>query len=82
MHRLPGIGPAVLLAAAFVPAPARAETPADFLAAFEQSARTGDAAFNGFSARRGRQFFQTAICTQPKVISANAPSRCLDRRES
>jgi len=38
--------------------PAAAETPADFLRAFEQEARKADPAFRGFSAGRGRQFFQ------------------------
>jgi mono/diheme cytochrome c family protein len=38
--------------------PAAAETPADFLRAFEQEARQADPAFQGFSAERGRQFFR------------------------
>ncbi len=38
--------------------PAMAETPTDFLRAFEQEARKADPAFQGFSAERGRQFFR------------------------
>lgn len=36
---------------------ARAETPADFLARFEQAAKQADPRFGGFSAARGEQFF-------------------------
>jgi mono/diheme cytochrome c family protein len=38
--------------------PAFAETPADFLGAFEREARAADPSFKAFSAERGRQFFQ------------------------
>jgi hypothetical protein len=38
--------------------PAAAETPTDFLRRFEQEARKADPAFAGFSAERGRLFFQ------------------------
>ena len=37
--------------------PAAAETPADFLDIFAAQARQADAAFQGFSAERGGQFF-------------------------
>ena len=49
----------ILVAAAFGlgVAPARAERPADFEAAFAAEARSGDPAFAGFSAARGQQFF-------------------------
>jgi mono/diheme cytochrome c family protein len=49
----------LLVAAAFAlgVAPARAETPADFAAAFAAEARRVDPAFAGFSAARGQQFF-------------------------
>jgi mono/diheme cytochrome c family protein len=48
-----------LVAAAFSlgVAPARAETPADFEAAFAAEARRADPAFAGFSATRGEQFY-------------------------
>jgi hypothetical protein len=38
--------------------PAAAETPADFLDTFAAQVRQVDPAFQGFSAERGRQFFQ------------------------
>ena len=49
----------LLVAAAFAlgVAPAHAETPADFEAAFAAEARSADPAFAGFSAARGEQFF-------------------------
>ena len=49
----------MLVAAAFVFGvhAARAETPADFEAAFAAEARRADPAFAGFSAGRGPQFF-------------------------
>jgi len=46
-----------MLSALALAAPARAESPADFLAAFEKAARQADPGFKGFSAERGRQFF-------------------------
>jgi mono/diheme cytochrome c family protein len=46
-----------VLAALVLTAPARAATPAEFLAAFDREARQADAGFKGFSAERGRQFF-------------------------
>lgn len=39
---------------------ARAERPADFLAAFADEARRADPAFPGFSAARGAAFFEAA----------------------
>ena len=52
-----------VLARAFVAAgvlasSASAETPADFVAAFERDARAARPSWAGFSADRGRQFFQ------------------------
>ena len=49
----------LLFAAAFAigAAAARAETPADFEAAFAAEARRADPAFAGFSAARGQRFF-------------------------
>lgn len=41
-------------------APVRAQAPADFLASFEREARQADPGFQGFSAERGRQFFNRA----------------------
>jgi hypothetical protein len=38
---------------------ARAEQPADFLAAFEAEARAADAAFAGFAPERGAAFFRS-----------------------
>jgi mono/diheme cytochrome c family protein len=58
MHRLRKAGVAALSLIAFAAA-ANAETPADFLAAFEQTARADNPAFAGFSAPRGEQFFRT-----------------------
>ncbi len=46
-----------VLAALAVATPAGAATPAEFLAAYEREARQGDPDFRGFSAERGRQFF-------------------------
>jgi len=51
------LGLILLGAAGAAPASAFAETPADFLKAFETEARQGQG-FNGFSAERGRTFFQ------------------------
>ncbi len=48
---------ALTIALAF---PARAETPADFLRAFEAAARQEQAGFAGFSAVRGAAFFSTS----------------------
>ena len=47
-------------AAALLASAAAAETPADFLAAFERAARAASPSWAGFSADRGRQFFQQA----------------------
>ncbi|MCB1619631.1 MAG: DUF1924 domain-containing protein [Thiothrix sp.] len=49
----------VVLAAALsgTPSLSRAETPSDFLAAFEAGARAADSGFAGFSAARGELFF-------------------------
>ena len=57
MRRLLGISLAAACAVAFGSAPARAETPADFLASFERSARTSDNTFDRFSGQRGEHFF-------------------------
>lgn len=58
MDRLSNISLGAALAVALAAAAANAETPPDFLASFERSARAGDAAFKGFSAQRGEQFFK------------------------
>lgn len=58
MHRLRQHCASLVLALIFTPVAARAETPADFLAAFAQSARAGGSGFAGFSAQRGEQFFK------------------------
>lgn len=47
----------IVAALALGVAPARAESPADFEAAFATEARRADAAFAGFSADRGQAFF-------------------------
>lgn len=39
--------------------PARAQTPADMLSAYERDARQANPAFQGFSAARGAQFFRS-----------------------
>lgn len=56
--RFPFPIPAAALAAAVLASAAAAETPADFLAAFERAARAASPSWPGFSADRGRQFFQ------------------------
>lgn len=57
MHRLRRLCPSFALLLTFATVVTHAETPADFLAAFEQSARRGAPGFTGFSAARGQQFF-------------------------
>jgi hypothetical protein len=48
----------VLLALGLTAAAVRAESPADFEAAFAAEARRDDPAFTGFSAARGERFFR------------------------
>ena len=55
LHRLSG---AFAAAGLTFTVPALAETPADFLTAFEREVRAADPAFRGFSADNGRQLFQ------------------------
>lgn len=49
----------LLLGALIATPPALAETPAQFLAGFEQAAKQATPGFQGFSATRGAQFFKS-----------------------
>lgn len=51
-----------------------AETPADFLAQFATEAQQADAAFAGFSAERGQQFFTTTHGSAWSCSSCHTPN--------
>lgn len=70
MHRLRSIGLAAALAPTLGAGAARAETPADLLASFEQAARAGGG-FTRFSGERGRKFFESTHGTDWSCASCH-----------
>jgi hypothetical protein len=82
MHYSSGIRLAMTFAAILACAPTRAETPADFLASFDKSARSSDSGFSGFSAQRGEQFFSTKHGDEWSCTSCHTPDPAANGRHA
>lgn len=82
MHYSSGIRPALTFAVVLACAAARAETPADFLASFEQSARSSNSGFSGFSTQRGEQFFRTKHGGEWSCASCHTPNPAANGRHA